>query len=177
MQVAICQSKRIYRKMREVSELKTNLPPLTYDQKRLFERGKMPTVIYTGGTFDLFHAGHVNLLSKLASMGLVVVGLNTDEFITEYKGKPPVCSYEERKIVLENNRFVAEVIPNTGGADSRPAIEKSGCRIVAIGSDWARKDYYKQMGFTQDWLDEKGIILMYVPYTHGISTTDIKQRI
>jgi hypothetical protein len=76
-----------------------------------------------------------------------------------------------------SEKFVDDVIPNIGGADSRPAIEKANPDIVAIGSDWARKDYYKQMGFTQDWLDTKGIILMYVPYTHGISTTDIKQRI
>ena len=153
------------------------LRKLTDEQKKLFEGAKVPLIIYTGGTFDLFHAGHVNLLSKLAKLGLVVVSLNTDEFIQEYKGKPPVCSYEERKIVLENNKFVYDVIPNTGGADSRPAIEKAKPDIIAIGSDWARKDYYQQMGFTQDWLDERGIILMYVPYTHGISTTDIKKRI
>jgi glycerol-3-phosphate cytidylyltransferase len=154
------------------------LRKLTEEQERLFTGDrKMPLHVYTGGTFDLFHAGHVNLLKKLSTMGLVTVGLNTDEFIIEYKGKPPVCSYEERKIVLENNKFVYDVIANIGGADSKPAIEKAHPDILAIGSDWARKDYYKQMGFTQDWLDEKGIILMYVPYTHGISTTDIKQRI
>lgn len=150
---------------------------LTDEQSRLFERGKVPLILYTGGTFDLFHAGHVNLLHKLSKMGLVVVGLNTDEFINEYKGKPPICSYEERKIVLENNKCVYDVVPNTGGADSRPAIEQVRPDIVAIGSDWARKDYYKQMGFTQDWLDEQKIILMYVPYTHGVSTTDIKNRL
>lgn len=150
---------------------------LTDEQSRLFERGKVPLILYTGGTFDLFHAGHVNLLHKLSKMGLVVVGLNTDEFINEYKGKPPICSYEERKIVLENNKCVYDVVPNTGGADSRPAIEQVRPDIVAIGSDWARKDYYKQMGFTQNWLDEQKIILMYVPYTHGISTTDIKNRL
>jgi glycerol-3-phosphate cytidylyltransferase len=154
------------------------LRKLTEKQERLLVGDrKMPLHLYTGGTFDLFHAGHVNLLKKLSTLGLVTVGLNTDEFINEYKGKPPVCNYEERKIVLENNKFVYDVIPNTGGADSKPAIERAKPDIVAIGSDWARRDYYKQMGFTQDWLDQQGIILMYVPYTHGISTTDIKQRI
>jgi hypothetical protein len=48
---------------------------------------------------------------------------------------------------------------------------------VLIGSDWARKDYYKQMGFTQDWLDARGIGLIYIPYTKGISSTEIKKRI
>jgi bifunctional ADP-heptose synthase (sugar kinase/adenylyltransferase) len=49
--------------------------------------------------------------------------------------------------------------------------------IVVIGSDWAKKDYYKQMGFTQDWLDENGIGLCYFPYTQNISTTIIKNKI
>jgi hypothetical protein len=47
---------------------------------------------------------------------------------------------------------------------------------IIIGSDWARRDYYLQMGFTQDWLDQRGIGLIYIPYTEGISTTDIKNR-
>jgi hypothetical protein len=48
--------------------------------------------------------------------------------------------------------------------------------LVVIGSDWARRDYYKQMGFTQDWLDQRGIGLAYIPYTQGISSTIIKER-
>jgi hypothetical protein len=49
--------------------------------------------------------------------------------------------------------------------------------MIIVGSDWARRDYYSQMGFTQDWLDERGIGLCYIPYTLGISTTDLKKRI
>ena len=33
------------------------------------------------------------------------------------------------------------------------------------------------MGFTQDWLDENNIILIYLPYTDMISTTEIKKRL
>jgi len=33
------------------------------------------------------------------------------------------------------------------------------------------------MGFSQSWLDKRNIILMYVPYTKGVSTTEIKGRI
>jgi hypothetical protein len=32
------------------------------------------------------------------------------------------------------------------------------------------------MGFTQDWLDDRGIGLVYVPYTQTISTTKLKGR-
>ncbi len=134
-------------------------------------------IIYTGGTFDLFHLGHLELLRKLASLGSVTVGLNTDEFITEYKGAPPIMNYEEREAVLLGCKYVSAVIPNTGGTDSKPSILQSGADVVAIGSDWARRDYYSQMNFTQDWLDEQGIWLLYVPYTSGVSSTDVKARI
>lgn len=134
-------------------------------------------LIYTGGTFDLPHSGHVNFLKKCAKLGEVVVSLNTDEFIESYKGKPPVMSYKEREAVLKEFRSVKFVVPNEGGADSKPTILSIKPTIIAIGSDWARRDYYSQMSFDQDWLDQQGISLMYIPYTDGISTTDLKRRL
>jgi glycerol-3-phosphate cytidylyltransferase len=133
-------------------------------------------VVYTGGTFDLFHAGHASFLARCAELGTTVVSLNTDEFIEEYKGKPPVISYADRRDVLMSCRYVDDVIPNSGGTDSKPAIEEVMPDIIAIGTDWARRDYYAQMGFDQDWLDDRGIALIYIPYTQGISSTAIKER-
>lgn len=133
-------------------------------------------LVYTGGTFDLFHAGHVRFLQRCAEFGQVVVSLNTDEFIQDYKGKPPVLSYADRREVLLACRYVNRVVPNLGGADSKPTIQAIDPDMVIIGSDWAKKDYYKQMSFTQDWLDERGIGLAYIPYTRGISSTMIKER-
>jgi glycerol-3-phosphate cytidylyltransferase len=72
---------------------------------------------------------------------------------------------------------VTFVVPNSGGADSKPTIDLVEPDLIVIGSDWARRYYHKQMGFTQDWLDERGIGLMYLPYTTGISSTEIKQRL
>jgi glycerol-3-phosphate cytidylyltransferase len=138
-------------------------------------------VVYTGGTFDLFHAGHVNFLKRCkeiaGELGSVVVSLNTDEFIKEYKGKPPIVSFSDRMAVLKACKYVDQVIANSGGADSKPTILQVNPNIVAIGSDWAKKDYYKQMQFTQDWLDEKDMSLIYIPYTKGISSTEIKTRL
>lgn len=133
--------------------------------------------VYTGGTFDLPHHGHFRLLQRAHDFGRVVVGLNTDEFILQYKGKAPIMSFDERKEILMACRWVDEVVPNYGGADSKIAIDIVKPDYIIIGSDWARKDYYKQMDFTQDWLDERGIGLIYVPYTQGISSTDLKTRI
>lgn len=134
--------------------------------------------LYTGGTFDIFHYGHVNFLrqcSKLAEE--IIVSLNTDEFIQSYKGVPPIMSYDEREKSLRSCKYVSDVIPNVGGSDSKPAILSVKPDIIAIGDDWAKKDYYKQMQFTQKWLDDNNILLVYLAYTEGISTTEIKKRI
>lgn len=141
----------------------------------------MGLTVYTGGSFDLFHAGHVTFLKyckQLAGQdGQVVVSLNTDEFILAYKGKGLVMNYNERAAVLLACRYVDYVVPNTGGADSKPAIEAVIPDLIVVGSDWARRDYYAQMGFDHDWLDEHAIGLVYIPYTQGISSTDIKARL
>jgi glycerol-3-phosphate cytidylyltransferase len=146
----------------------------------IFERD-LPLTLYTGGTFDLFHAGHVNFLKMCKNIvgedGEVIVSLNTDEFIKEYKKQPPIVSYSDRAEVLAACIYVDTVIPNSGGADSKISIMEVEPDIIAIGSDWARKDYYKQMQFDQDWLDSKGISLIYIPYTKGISSSLIKTRL
>lgn len=117
------------------------------------------------------------MCKKIAQGGKVVVSLNTDEFITEFKFKAPIYSYKERYELLCGCQHVDEVIPNIGGQDSKPAILQVKPDFVVIGSDWASKDYYKQMDFTQEWLDEQKITLCYVPYTQGVSTSILKERI
>ena len=139
-------------------------------------------VAYTGGTFDGgLHFGHVNFLRQckaiVGEFGRVVVSLNTDEFIEEFKGIRPLMSYDERKKSLLGCKYVDEVVENFGGPDSKPCIVSVRPDFIIIGSDWAAKDYYKQMDFTQNWLDEQGIVLMYVPYTTKISTSDLKRRL
>ena len=141
----------------------------------------MGKIVYTGGTFDLFHSGHVRFLKACRRLagdeGKVVVALNTDDFIQAYKGKSPIMSFDERKEILLGCKYVDRVIANHGGADSKPAIESVMPDFIVIGDDWAKKDYYKQMQFTQDWLDKQNIGLVYVPYTAGVSTTALKRRI
>lgn len=138
----------------------------------------MIKTLYTGGSFDVFHYGHMSFLKKCKSISdKVIVSLNTDEFIEEYKKHKPIMNYKEREKALLLCSYVDEVIPNEGGSDSKPAILKVKPNIIAIGDDWAKKDYYSQMNFTQDWLDDNEIVLVYIPYTKGISSTELKNRI
>lgn len=133
-------------------------------------------VVYTGGTFDLYHKGHVDLLRRCYELGEVVVALNTDEFVREYKGLSPVNTYEEREAVLLGCRYVDSVIPNEFGQDSKPTILKVKPDYIVVGSDWLKKDYLAQMSLTVEWLEEQAITLVYIPRVLKLSSTQIKER-
>ena len=138
----------------------------------------MSKVLYTGGTFDIFHAGHVNFLKMCSQIcGEVVVSLNRDEFIERYKGTAPVFNYKEREACLKSCRYVSRVVANTGDEDSKPSILQSKANILAVGNDWCQKDYYEQMSFDQGWLDANNITLIYLPYTLGVSSSEIIKKI
>jgi glycerol-3-phosphate cytidylyltransferase len=139
----------------------------------------MSLILYTGGTFDLFHHGHFNFLSickEITNGGKLVVALNTDEFVFKYKRIVPVDNYLKRQEKLLNSKLVDQVIENIGGQDSKPCILSVVPDFIAIGSDWATKNYYEQMNFTQEWLDNNNIGLIYIPYTRGISSTQLRKE-
>ena len=129
--------------------------------------------VLTLGTFDIPHAGHLHFLKQCDQFGTVTIGLNSDEFIEAYKGFKPVFNYSERKALLE--LFGYRVVKNNSAG--KQLILQLCPDMLVIGSDWAKKDYYAQIGLTQEILDDYGIIMTYIPYTKGISATEIKRRV
>lgn len=130
-------------------------------------------LVLTIGSFDTFHWGHVEFLKKCSELGdSVIVGVNSDKFITKFKN-PPVLTLAERLYTIQSIGYKA--VPNN--SSGRKLISKYAPCVLVIGSDWARKDYLKQIDVTQDWLDDHGVILAYVPYTKGISSTELKKRV
>lgn len=138
------------------------------------------TWVYVGGTFDLFHPGHINFLSKCAEYGKVVVALNTDEFAARYKRRP-VLSLAERHDLLDSCKYVDRVFVNVGNENSGQTIDlmPRDVRIthIAHGDDWTGESLMQQLGISQQWLDLRGIKMLYIPYTAGVSTSDIIGRI
>ena len=136
--------------------------------------------ILTVGTFDVPHLGHYHLFRQIKTLfpdSTLVVSVNTDEFVESYKGSKPLFSFEKRTELIGLIDLVDEVVPNTGGADSKVVTLEVNPDVVAIGSDWLRKDYLKQMDFTAEWLEEQRISLVYIPRYVDMSTTMIKQKV
>lgn len=109
--------------------------------------------------------------------GILIVSVNTDEFVEKFKGKKPVMSTSERVAVLKACKYVDEVIINHGGQDSKPAILEAKADFVITGTDWSDKDYNVQMGFTREWLETNKVGFGFLPYTTTISSTAIKARL
>lgn len=140
-------------------------------------------LVYTGGTFDLLHAGHIDFLKACKhiagkTLGEVIVALNTDAFVERFKGRKPICNYEERRKMLEGCRYVDRIIENFGNEDAKKTLATLVTQpdFIVIGDDWAKKDYYAQMQFTPEWLADHGITLLYVARQRHLSTTEIKRR-
>lgn len=123
--------------------------------------------VITYGTFDLLHYGHINLLRRAKQQGdYLIVGLSTDEFNEQGKGKHCYFPYEKRKALLEAIRYVDLVIPEESWDQKRSDIHTYDVDTFVMGDDWEGKF---------DFLEEEGAEVVYVPRTPEISTTQIKQ--
>lgn len=140
----------------------------------------MSTVL-TMGTFDTLHPGHVHLFEVCARMagpdGKVVATVNTDRFVSEYKGRPPAQSETDRRRMVTALRSVSDVYL-LDQHDAKPMIEMVKPDFLVIGVDWAPpKDYHAQLQVTPDWLDERGIALLFLDRLGAHSSTNLKASI
>ena len=91
------------------------------------------TIGYTAGVFDLFHAGHLNLLRQARSLcDFLIVGVTTDELAEEVKGSRPIVSFLERAAILQSVRYVDHVVPQTS-MDKAAAWETLTFDVVFVG--------------------------------------------
>ena len=122
--------------------------------------------ILTYGTFDLLHYGHIRILKRAKELGdYLVVALSTDEF-NATKGKKAYHSYETRKKMLEDIRYVDLVIPENNWEQKIQDIKDYKIDVCVMGSDWAGSDKF-------DYLKEYCEVV-FLERTPGVSTTQIK---
>ena len=130
--------------------------------------------IYTVGTFDLLHVGHLALLEYCKTLGdIVAVGVASDEVVNSYKPNVPIIPLEQRMEMLKALGCVDIV---------RPYYELeyvSGCKelnpdIFIIGEDWGDNPHNLEVETYLKSEDKKIIQVSYNPKT---SSTKIKQNV
>lgn len=129
--------------------------------------------VFTSGSFDLFHVGHLNILEKSAALGdELVVGVSTDELIQEYKGMKPIVPFEQRFRIVASLRCVTKAVKQVKLTEV-VQLQREEIDIVTIGDDWINK-YLEGLEWMKSQPNKK---VVYFPYTPGVSTTLIKKDI
>jgi len=134
--------------------------------------GLKKKIIFTAGSFDLFHYGHLNILKQAKALGTyLIVGVSTDSLILQHKGMRPIICYKDRTSIIKELKMVDKVVKQEKLVDIEQFIRLKADLFV-VGDDWRnRKD---NPGI--NWLRDNNKIA-FIPYTKRLSSSKIKEKI
>ena len=129
-------------------------------------------IVYTVGTFDLLHVGHLALLNQCKLLGnILVVGVASDAVVNMYKPNVPVVPLEQRVEMLEALSCVDIVRPYYQ-LEYVSGCKEVGADIFVVGEDWGKKKHNLDVN---NYLREMGKEIVKVTYNPRTSSTKIKK--
>ena len=132
---------------------------------------------YTCGVFDMFHIGHLNLLERCKEQcDTLIVGLCNDDYVRNVKHHEPVFPEADRVRILEALRCVdrVELVDPEITSDKMAAWKLFKFDVLFSGDDWKGSERYAK---TEQELAEVGASVFWLPYTKGVSTTQLKEKV
>ena len=131
-------------------------------------------LVYTVGTFDLLHVGHLALLEKCRELGdVVAVGVASDSVVNSYKPNVPIIPLDQRQEMLRSLRCVDLVRPYYE-LEYVSACEELDVDIFVIGEDWGAKPHNVAV---ESYLKAAGKEIVQVLYSPRTSSTTIKRNV
>lgn len=131
--------------------------------------------VYVGMSADMIHPGHLNIIREACKLGSVTVGVLTDSAIASYK-RLPYLNYEQRAEIVGSIKGVEKVVPQTT-LDYVPNLLKLKPDFVVHGDDWKEGVQKKTRQRIIETMAEWGGEVIDIPYTKGISSTAMNQRL
>ena len=126
---------------------------------------------YTQGVYDMFHIGHLNLLKHAKERcDYLIVGVNSDNLVREYKNKTPVIPENERREIVANIKAVDECVIATT-LDKIEALNRYHFDAIFIGDDWKGNPRWEQ---TKADLAKYSVDVVFLPHTEGVSSTQLR---
>jgi glycerol-3-phosphate cytidylyltransferase len=140
--------------------------------KQLKAEGKKIGITFS--TFDLFHAGHIAMLSEAKNhCDYLIIGLQTDPTIDRPDSKnPPVQSIVERQIQVSACRFVDEIVVYQTEKDLKDILLTLPIDVRILGVEYADKDFTGR-----DICHDRGIELVFNSRDHSFSSSNLRQRV
>ena len=128
---------------------------------------------FTCSTFDLLHAGHVQMLRDAKSVcDYLIVGLQTDPTIDRKDKNKPIQSIVERYVQLQAVKYVDEIITYSTEKDLEDILNMYKLNVRIVGEE------YRDKNFTgKDICQKRGIQLYFNKRDHRFSSTDLRSRV
>ena len=131
-------------------------------------------VVYTVGTFDMLHVGHLALLERCETLGdIVAVGVASDSVVKSYKFNVPVIPLEQRVEMLKALSCV-DLVRLYHELEYVTACKELDVDVFVIGEDWGDKTHNIDV---ETYLKGKGKRIIQVDYNSRTSSTKIKQNV
>ena len=127
----------------------------------------------TASTFDLLHAGHVQMLREAKDQcEYLICALQIDPSLDRPEKNPPVQTIVERFIQLSAIQYVDEVIPYATEKDLEDILNMYNIDVRIIGEE------YKKKTFTGRAIcSKRGIEIYYNKRHHRFSSSDLRKRV
>lgn len=97
--------------------------------------------IWVNGTFDVLHVGHIRLLNYAAGLGVLKVGLDSDQRVKKLKGmNRPINCLANRMEMIESLKSVSHVCSFNSDSELENLIKEWKPDYMIIGNDYLNKN-------------------------------------
>tara|TARA_A100001011_G_scaffold388832_2_gene469231 strand:- start:783 stop:1190 length:408 start_codon:yes stop_codon:yes gene_type:complete len=128
---------------------------------------------FTASTFDLLHAGHVQMLREAKEQcEYLICGLQIDPTVDRKEKNSPVQTVVERYTQLNGVKYVDEIIPYSTERDLEDILEMYHINVRILGEEYREKDFTGK-----DICKRRDIELYFNKREHRFSSSDLRARV
>jgi glycerol-3-phosphate cytidylyltransferase len=128
---------------------------------------------FSCSTFDLLHAGHVQMLREAKEhCDYLICGLQVDPSIDRAEKNSPVQTLVERYTQLKAVSYVDEIVPYATEKDLEDILTMYHIDVRILGEEYREKDFTGK-----DICKKRGIQLYFNKRDHRFSSSDLRKRV
>ena len=127
----------------------------------------------TASTFDLLHAGHVEMLREAkGECDYLICALQIDPSVDREEKNKPIQTIVERYTQLEAVKYVDEIIPYLYEEDLEDILQMRQINVRILGEEYREKEFTGR-----DICKQRDIELYFNKRDHRFSSSDLRKRI
>ncbi len=134
----------------------------------------LKTIGYLSGVYDLIHHGHINYFQEAKKhCDYLIVAVNSDSLVYNYKKRYPINSADKRIFVLNSIKYIDEVVLRND-LDKLIEYDKYKFDILFV-SDSKKEDLEAKKVI--EILKDKKVKVIEIPYTNEISSSILSKEV